>query len=56
MAQKYASRLPLPADVRLLDEKHLREKADETRRFARLDPDTVMKQGLLESQNAMTLG
>jgi hypothetical protein len=48
MARKYASELPFPADVKLLDEKHWRDKAEETRRLARLDPDPVMKQGSQE--------
>ena len=48
MAQKYASELPFPADVKLFDEKHWRDNAEETRQLARVDPDPVIKQGLLE--------
>jgi len=49
MARKYVSVLPTPGDVKFLDEKHWRNKAEETRRLlATLDPDPIMRQGLLE--------
>ena len=48
MARKYTSVLLSHADVKLLDEKHWRDQAEETRRLANLNSDPVLKQGLLE--------
>jgi hypothetical protein len=46
MAQKYGFELQFPADVNPLNEKQWRDKAEETRRLAKIDSDPVVKQGL----------